>query len=466
MCHTCGEKGNRPGTPPRPAGNPLLRYSIRSRGASGSSHSRSSVPRLHSLTHHLQASNTQATQRRVKPATACDHHRALVTTFLAIVNTLHPENDILGAPITEEEIRAGLELKVTSPEEDPTSMSGYFQGDIMIDTRDHLAQILMGDPVGQYSATSNRQLLWPGGKIYYVISSSYTSSERQIIARAMTELSQKTCLSFVPRTSQRDYIHILRGQGCSSAVGKVGGGQSLSLGSGCVHVGVVIHELMHAVGFWHEQSRYDRDSFVTIRWENIMYGLGFNFDKKSNAVTTNLGLPYDYGSIMHYGPNAFSRGTGPTIVPKQSGVFIGQREKLSQNDVKGINLLYQCSGPQPTTVPPTSACKDNSQHCAAWASVGYCGSKYMNTNCRKSCNACESTGCRDEAQFCADWAAKGECQRNPLFMKEKCRRSCNACGTSSCRDNAVHCASWASQGECERNPGYMKEECGKSCGVC
>uniref|UniRef100_A0A0P4WGL6 Metalloendopeptidase n=1 Tax=Scylla olivacea TaxID=85551 RepID=A0A0P4WGL6_SCYOL len=66
---------------------------------------------------------------------------------------------------------------------------------------------------------------------------------------------------------------------CSSAVGKVGGGQSLSLGTGCVHVGVVIHELMHAVGFWHEQSRYDRDSFVTIRWENIMYGLGFNFDK-------------------------------------------------------------------------------------------------------------------------------------------------------------------------------------------
>ncbi|MPC18390.1 Zinc metalloproteinase nas-13 [Portunus trituberculatus] len=276
----------------------------------------------------------------------------------------HPENDILGAPITEEEVKAGLELKITVPEEDPISKSGYFQGDIMIDTRDHLAQIIEGDPTGQHSATSNRQLLWPGGKMYYVISASY--------------------------------------------------------------------------------SKY-----------------------KSNAVTTNLGLPYDYDSIMHYGPNAFSRGTGPTIVPKQSGVYIGQRERLSTNDVKGINMLYQCSGPQPTTVPPTSACKDNNQHCAAWASAGYCSSKYLTTNCRKSCNVCESTGCTDEAQFCSDWAAKGECQKNPLFMKEKCRRSCNACGTpSSCQDTNVNCESWASQGECTRNPGFMRIGCRKSCGVC
>lgn len=51
--------------------------------------------------------------------------------------------------------------------------------------------------------------------------------------------------------------------------------------------------------------------------------------QKTNSLTTDLGLPYDYASIMHYGPNAFSRGTGPTIVPRQSGVYIGQRKGLS-----------------------------------------------------------------------------------------------------------------------------------------
>lgn len=55
--------------------------------------------------------------------------------------------------------------------------------------------------------------------------------------------------------------------------------QTLSLGSGCVYAGIVMHELMHAAGFWHEQSRYDRDSYVIINWQNIMYGLAYNFDK-------------------------------------------------------------------------------------------------------------------------------------------------------------------------------------------
>lgn len=337
----------------------------------------------------------------------------------------HAENDILGDPITEEEVQAGLALKVTTPDEDPTSLSGYFQGDIMIDTRDHLAHILKGDTMGQNSAISDRGNHWPEGKMHYVISSDFDSSERQIIARAMTELSQKTCLSFLPKTTQRDYIHILKGKGCSSLVGKAGGEQSLSLGLGCVHVGIVMHELLHAAGFWHEQSRYDRDSYVTIQWKNIIANLKHNFDKKSNRVSTTLGLPYDYDSIMHYGANDFSRGSGPTIVPKQRGVTIGQRERLSENDVKGINLLYQCSGPQ-----PTSNCKDKKRSCARWASAGHCVSKNVTKKCRKSCNACGGSpdiSCQDIDMNCATLRRFGECARFPVMMKMWCRKTCGVC---------------------------------------
>ena len=59
---------------------------------------------------------------------------------------------------------------------------------------------------------------------------------------------------------------------CSSQVGHLSGGQTVSLDDGCVYTDIVQHELMHAAGFWHEQNRYDRDDYVIINWGNIQLG--------------------------------------------------------------------------------------------------------------------------------------------------------------------------------------------------
>ena len=68
----------------------------------------------------------------------------------------------------------------------------------------------------------------------------------------------------------------------------------------------MIHELDHALGFWHEQSRPDRDDYVTIHKENIEPDHERNFLNKSEWINT-YGVYYDYSSVMHYGPKVRAR---------------------------------------------------------------------------------------------------------------------------------------------------------------
>lgn len=82
---------------------------------------------------------------------------------------------------------------------------------------------------------------------------------------------------------------------CSSSVGRIQGAQEVSLGPGCLYVGIVMHEFMHVAGFWHEQSRSDRDNYITINMFNVQKGMEHNFDKYGWDKILSLGIPYDLG---------------------------------------------------------------------------------------------------------------------------------------------------------------------------
>ncbi|CAD5123995.1 DgyrCDS12301 [Dimorphilus gyrociliatus] len=193
-----------------------------------------------------------------------------------------------------------------------------------------------------------RTWLWKEGIVPYVFDSSTVAESIPIIRKAMDDMELKTCLKFVARTNQNDYLNIKDAGGCWSFVGRYAGKQDVSLAPKCLKkTGIIQHELMHAVGFWHEQARYDRDDYIEVVKENIIPGKEANFDKLTAADLGTMNLPYDYSSIMHYAFNSFAIDRNkPTIIPlKPPTATIGLRNEMSPNDVSEINKLYECTQP-------------------------------------------------------------------------------------------------------------------------
>uniref|UniRef100_A0A0M3HHW2 Metalloendopeptidase n=1 Tax=Ascaris lumbricoides TaxID=6252 RepID=A0A0M3HHW2_ASCLU len=109
---------------------------------------------------------------------------------------------------------------------------------------------------------------------------------------------QNTCLTFKQVTTTANQGSMLR---CYSYIGRISNGpQDISIGYGCTAVGIVAHEIGHALGLYHEQARYDRDSHVRVLTQNIQSGYANQFSKQSQNSMVTYGVKYDYGSVMHY----------------------------------------------------------------------------------------------------------------------------------------------------------------------
>ncbi|TSM12566.1 Tolloid-like protein 2 [Bagarius yarrelli] len=199
------------------------------------------------------------------------------------------------------------------------------------------------------AATLKTERIWPDGVIPYIISTNFSGSQRAVFKQAMRHWERHVCVTFVERTAEENYIiFTYRPCGCCSYVGRRGDGpQAVSIGKNCDKFGIVVHELGHVIGFWHEHTRPDRDKHVSIIRENIQPGQEYNFLKMARDEVNSLGETYDFNSIMHYSTNTFSRSIIlDTILPRYdvNGIrpSIGQRTRLSKGDISQARKLYNC----------------------------------------------------------------------------------------------------------------------------
>ncbi|GFR84743.1 metalloendopeptidase [Elysia marginata] len=166
------------------------------------------------------------------------------------------------------------------------------------------------------------------------------------IFEAVLRWENYTCLRFPVREKVHvNYVYFQsHSDSCDSNVGMVGGRQVINLTPLCRRlVGAILHEIGHALGFYHEQDRPDRDDHVDIIWKNLPDGWPKSIlAKEDDKVINSYGLPYDYNSIMHYS----GEWQGKRYMQTKDKEFqdkIGNVEQLSFYDIKLANLMYSCS---------------------------------------------------------------------------------------------------------------------------
>jgi hypothetical protein len=146
---------------------------------------------------------------------------------------------------------------------------------------------------------------WPNGIVPYDIS-KLTIQQQQLVKRAMERWSATARISFVARTNQVEYVNFTgqtnAGNNTSHVGYKKGVRNDVNITAFWWRQGewMPAHELGHVLGLFHEHARWDRDSYVTVNYENLKLGRESDYDwvPKTNWIVSST--PYDYRSIMHY----------------------------------------------------------------------------------------------------------------------------------------------------------------------
>jgi hypothetical protein len=204
---------------------------------------------------------------------------------------------------------------------------------------------------------------WPGGIVPFEIDQSSfgpTSDQPQLIRTAIADWEKAGVVHFRRKEdSDRNFI-IFRnnGDGCRSWIGMHHGEQLVEIGPRCRYHSI-LHEMGHALGLFHEQSRTDRYQHVKVLWDHIKPEERKQFCRvlyRKNPSGLDISNRYDFGSVMHYPLDDFSicpdgglTEQCKTIVPihadelRDAGIKeseVGNRFSLSDEDLEAIRVIY------------------------------------------------------------------------------------------------------------------------------
>jgi hypothetical protein len=254
-----------------------------------------------------------------------------------------------------------IEIAMPSIKGEILSLGGIGENQLTIEKKNGL-NIWMGDIVltdkqvntlsamtkkkkNERTALETIRTLWPTATVYFTINPSLPNANRVADAIAHWQ-NAAPYLRFVQRTTETNYIEFIPGSGCWSSLGMVGGRQTITLQNECT-AGNAIHEIGHALGLLHEQTRADRDNTIMVHYNNIVPSAQsqFHIYSEDNIDGFEIGN-FDFGSIMLYpsiiaDPN-FSINPALPVMTLVDGVteFPAQRLGLSAGDLEIAELLY------------------------------------------------------------------------------------------------------------------------------
>ncbi len=226
------------------------------------------------------------------------------------------------------------------------------EGDIILGTADELTAAAKNSAALPRSAVQYLGTpTWPNATLYYSIAANFPNPQR--ILDAVDHWNTNTPIKILPRVAEANYVQFVASSDstfCASNLGMLGGRQTIQLGTSCPK-GAIVHELGHALGLMHEQSRKDRNAWVTVLYENIDNTTYAQFSQETRS--RDLGY-YDYGSVMHYSPTGFSTDGSADLESVPTGIPIGQIVALSAGDIDNISRIYNIapSVTRVTTIPP------------------------------------------------------------------------------------------------------------------